>query len=466
MKGTILIADDEPRIRRILSLLLQEEGYEVRLATNGAEAVKAATTHAPDILLLDQQMPLMNGLEAFQKIRAARPEQTAILMTAFGTISLAVEAVKNGMYDFIEKPFDNDELLLKVQRALEHSRLKGEVSQLRQRLGEEERPIVGSEGGLRRVMEQVERVARTEATVLIHGESGTGKELVARAIHQRSNRKEKPFVAVNCGAIPLSLIENELFGHEKGAFTDAKEAQPGIFEQAHGGTLFLDEVGELPADAQVKLLRVLEERCVTRIGGTRVLPVDVRIVAATNRHLETEVTAGRFRLDLLYRLNVFTLELPPLRQRREDIPLLAAYFVQKHNRLLQLSVRGFTPAAMDLLCAYHYPGNVRDLENAVQSAMILCPDGMLDVIHLPARLRNNHQPADKPSLQLPPQTTAAEEEVRSSANTDIREVGAQAEKELIEETLKRFFGNRTMTAEALGISRKTLFNKMKRYGIK
>lgn len=450
MKGKVLIADDEPRIRKIISLLLAKEGYEVKAVTNGKEAVNEATQFQPDVILLDQQMPVMTGTEALEKIQAVRPHQVVILVTAFGTISLAVDAVKKGAYDFIEKPFDNDDLLLKVKRAMEHSRLKGELRQLKKRLGEGERPIIGSEGGLRTVMEQVNRVAMTEATVFIHGESGTGKELIARAVHIRSKRSEQPFVAINCGAIPLSLIETELFGHEKGAFTDAKEARQGIFEQAEGGTLFLDEIGELPMDAQVKLLRVLEERKVTRIGGTKLIPVNVRIVAATNRDLEGEVKAGNFRLDLLYRLNVFTLELPPLRHRKEDIPLLTDFFIRKHNEVLNLSVKSITPAAMDRLCAYDWPGNIRDLENAVQSAMILCPDGVIDVSQLPARIKGYEQ-VDTP--------------IALGDSNDIREVNAQVEKELIQETLKKFGGNRTLTAEALNISRKTLFNKMKKYGL-
>ncbi len=450
MKGKVLIADDEPRIRKIMSLLLTQEGYEVKSVTNGKEAVTEAASFHPDVILLDQQMPVMTGMEALEKIQAARPNQVMILITAFGTISLAVDAVKKGAYDFIEKPFDNDDLLLKVKRAMEHSHLKGELRQLKKRLGEGERPIIGSEGGLRTVMEQVNRVAKTEATVFIHGESGTGKELIARAVHVRSRRSEQPFVAINCGAIPLTLIENELFGHEKGAFTDAKEAQPGIFEQAEGGTLFLDEIGELPMDAQVKLLRVLEERKVTRIGGTKLIPVNVRIVAATNRDLESEVKTGNFRLDLLYRLNVFTLELPPLRERKEDIPLLADFFIRKHNEVLNLSVKSITPAAMDRLCAYDWPGNIRDLENAIQSAMILCLDGVIDVQQLPARIKGYEQ---------------SDSSITLGDSNDIREVNAQVEKELIQETLKKFGDNRTLTAEALNISRKTLFNKMKKYGL-
>ena len=450
MKGKVLIADDEPRIRKIITLLLSQEGYEVKSVENGKEAVAEATLFNPDVILLDQQMPIMNGTEALDKIRLMRPNQVMMLVTAFGTISLAVDAVKKGAYDFIEKPFDNDDLLLKVKRAVEHSRLKGEIHQLKKRLGEGERPIIGSEGGLRMVMEQVNRVARTEATVFIHGESGTGKELIARAVHVRSKRSERPFIAINCGAIPLSLIENELFGHEKGAFTDAKEAQPGIFEQAEGGTLFLDEIGELPMDAQVKLLRVLEERKVTRIGGTKQIPVNVRIVAATNRNLEEEVKQGNFRLDLLYRLNVFTLELPPLRERKEDIPLLTDFFICKHNEALNLSVKSITPAAMDKRCIYDWPGNIRDLENAIQSAMILSLEGTIDVQQLPVRIKGYEQNDIPLSL---------------GDNNDIREVNAQVEKELIQETLRKFAGNRTLTAEALNISRKTLFNKMKKYGL-
>ena len=434
MKGKVLIADDEPRIRKIITLLLSQEGYEVKSVENGKEAVAEATLFNPDVILLDQQMPIMNGTEALDKIRLMRPNQVMMLVTAFGTISLAVDAVKKGAYDFIEKPFDNDDLLLKVKRAVEHSRLKGEIHQLKKRLGEGERPIIGSEGGLRMVMEQMNRVARTEATVFIHGESGTGKELIARAVHVRSKRSERPFIAINCGAIPLSLIENELFGHEKGAFTDAKEAQPGIFEQAEGGTLFLDEIGELPMDAQVKLLRVLEERKVTRIGGTKQIPVNVRIVAATNRNLEEEVKQG----------------ISPLRERKEDIPLLTDFFIRKHNETLNLSVKSITPAAMDKLCIYDWPGNIRDLENAIQSAMILSLEGTIDVQQLPVRIKGYEQNDIPLSL---------------GDNNDIREVNAQVEKELIQETLRKFAGNRTLTAEALNISRKTLFNKMKKYGL-
>ncbi|MDL2247879.1 sigma-54 dependent transcriptional regulator [Bacteroides sp. OttesenSCG-928-J23] len=358
--------------------------------------------------------------------------------------------MKKGAYDFIEKPFDNDNLILKVNRAMEHCLLKGEIQTLKKQLNENQLPIIGENGGLKQIVAQVKRVADTNATVLVHGESGTGKELIARAVHTYSKRAEGPFIAINCGAIPLSLMESELFGHEKGAFTDAKEAKAGTFERANGGTLFLDEVGELPMDAQVKLLRVLEDRKITRIGGKRVVPVDVRIVAASNRKLEDEVAKGNFRLDLLYRLNVFTITIPPLRERTEDIPLLVDYFIGKHNKILNLNVQHITRDAMDLIQHYDWPGNVRDLENAIQSAMILAADGVIHSEQLPLRVKGYEQ------LDLNP----IEKEGES-----IRNINAQVEKEIILETLKKYNFNRTLTAEALQISRKTLFNKMKRYGL-
>ncbi|MDL2304043.1 sigma-54 dependent transcriptional regulator [Bacteroides sp. OttesenSCG-928-D19] len=450
MKGKILIADDEAQIRRVMALLLKEEGYDVTTVENGREALNVFLSFRPDVVLLDQQMPVMTGVETLEEMKKLRPDQVVIFVTAFGSVALAVDAVKKGAYDFIEKPFDNDNLILKVNRAMEHCLLKGEIQTLKKQLNENQLPIIGENGGLKQIVAQVKRVADTNATVLVHGESGTGKELIARAVHTYSKRAEGPFIAINCGAIPLSLMESELFGHEKGAFTDAKEAKAGTFERANGGTLFLDEVGELPMDAQVKLLRVLEDRKITRIGGKRVVPVDVRIVAASNRKLEDEVAKGNFRLDLLYRLNVFTITIPPLRERTEDIPLLVDYFIGKHNKILNLNVQHITRDAMDLIQHYDWPGNVRDLENAIQSAMILAADGVIHSEQLPLRVKGYEQ------LDLNP----IEKEGES-----IRNINAQVEKEIILETLKKYNFNRTLTAEALQISRKTLFNKMKRYGL-
>ncbi|WP_075558042.1 MULTISPECIES: sigma-54 dependent transcriptional regulator [Parabacteroides] len=451
MKAKIVVADDEPHIRKMICRLLTDEGYEVKPAENGREAVEVFLSFQPDVVLLDQQMPVMTGVEALEEIKRISPNQTVLFVTAFGSISLAVDAVKKGAYDFIEKPFDNDKLLLTVSRAVEHSRMKGEISNLKKSLGEKQSSVIGENTGLKQVMAQVRRVAETNATVLVHGESGTGKELIARAVHNNSLRNNGPFVAINCGAIPLTLMESELFGHERGAFTDAKEAKAGTFERADGGTLFLDEVGELPLDAQVKLLRVLEERKITRIGGKKAIPVDVRIVAATNRNLDDEVKNGHFRLDLLYRLNVFTLILPPLRERKEDIPLLTNFFIRKYNRTLSLDVQSVSPEAIALLSAYDWPGNVRDLENAIQSSMILCTGGVIRPEHLPDRIKGYE--------------LAEAQTVTGSGGNSIREVNAQMEKELIIEALKKHNFNRTLTAEALNISRKTLFNKMKRYGL-
>jgi len=451
MKVKIVVADDEPRIRKMICRLLMDEGYEVMPVENGREAVEALLSFQPDVILLDQQMPVMTGVEALEEIKQIAPNQVVLFVTAFGSISLAVDAVKKGAYDFIEKPFDNDKLLLTVGRAVEHSRMKGEISNLKKSLGEKKSAVIGDNTGLKQEMTQVRRVAETNATVLIHGESGTGKELIARAVHDNSLRSQGPFVAINCGAIPLTLMESELFGHERGAFTDAKEAKAGTFERADGGTLFLDEVGELPLDAQVKLLRVLEERRITRIGGKKAIPVDVRIVAATNRNLDDEVKNGHFRLDLLYRLNVFTLILPPLRERKEDIPLLTNFFIRKYNRTLSLDVQSVSPEAISLLTSYDWPGNVRDLENAIQSSMILCTGGVIRPEHLPDRIKGYE--------------LAEAQTVSGSSGNSIREINAQMEKELIIEALKKHNFNRTLTAEALNISRKTLFNKMKRYGL-
>lgn len=451
MKAKIVVADDEPRIRKMICRLLMDEGYEVMPVENGREAVEALLSFQPDVILLDQQMPVMTGVEALEEIKQIAPNQVVLFVTAFGSISLAVDAVKKGAYDFIEKPFDNDKLLLTVGRAVEHSRMKGEISNLKKSLGEKKSAVIGDNTGLKQVMTQVRRVAETNATVLIHGESGTGKELIARAVHDNSLRSQGPFVAINCGAIPLTLMESELFGHERGAFTDAKEAKAGTFERADGGTLFLDEVGELPLDAQVKLLRVLEERRITRIGGKKAIPVDVRIVAATNRNLDDEVKNGHFRLDLLYRLNVFTLILPPLRERKEDIPLLTNFFIRQYNRTLSLDVQSVSPEAISLLTSYDWPGNVRDLENAIQSSMILCTGGVIRPEHLPDRIKGYE--------------LAEAQTVSGSSGNSIREINAQMEKELIIEALKKHNFNRTLTAEALNISRKTLFNKMKRYGL-
>ena len=454
MNKHILIADDEAKIRKVMTLLLRDEGYEVLAVDNGLSAVQEAGRFNPDLVLLDHQMPDMTGMEALKKIKDKNPSTVVLIVTAHGSISLAVNAIKDGAYDFIEKPFDNDQLLLTVRRALEYKDLSGELKHLKQRLDETHTfgQIIGSSARLQHVMAQVRKVAATPATVLILGESGVGKELIARSVHNFSPRADKQLITLNCGAIPLTLIESELFGHEKGAFTDAREMHRGAFEQAGGGTLFLDEIGELPLEAQVKLLRALENRTVTRVGGNKPVAVDIRIIAATNRNLEEKVRQGVFRLDLFYRLDVFTIHVPPLRERREDIPQLIDWFIAKYNKMLNVNVTGITRQAINKLTQYEWPGNIRDLENAVQSAMILSQDGIIDVDQLPMRVTGYPLSVEAGLLD-------------EDESNVIRKVNSKVEKNLIEETLKRCDYNRTLTAEALNISRKTLFNKMKRYGL-
>ena len=451
----ILVVDDEKKIRTILSRILADEGCTVLTVDSGEEALEAIDGFQPSLILMDQNMPGLNGIETMAAIRGNHSAVPVIFLTAFGSIPLAVEAMRRGAYDYLTKPFDNDELLLVVRRALDHTRLLREVAQLRSELHERHafRNIIGDSAPMQRLFEQMRRVCETNATVLIQGESGTGKELVARAIHYNSQRRDKPLVSVNCGAIPSELVESEFFGHEKGAFTDAKERRQGKFEQANGGTIFLDEIGELPADAQVKLLRVLEDHTVVRIGGRETIPVDVRVLAATNKDLPREVDAGVFRIDLMFRLNVFALTIPPLRGRAGDIPLLVDHFLRRYNREMNTNVTTVSAPAMDTLQSYWWPGNVRDLENAIQSALIVAESDTLEVEDLPLRVRG--YPEQK-----------AEDDVESTGlDAWVQNHTDRLEKQAIIETLRRYDGSRTETASALQVSRKTLFNKMRKYRI-
>jgi DNA-binding NtrC family response regulator len=453
MAQKILIVDDEKKIRIILEQILTDEGYEAASAESGEEGIALAKTFQPDLVLMDQNMPGMDGIETMTRMRGIRPDMTFIIITAYGSIKLAVEAIKKGAYDFISKPFDNDELIIVINRALEHNRLTEEVSNLKAQLREQYRfdTIIGVSPVMQRMFEQMRRVCETNATVLIQGESGTGKELVARAIHYNSKRKDMPMVSVNCGAIPENLIESEFFGHEKGAFTDAKERKIGKFEQADGGTLFLDEIGELTPEAQVKLLRVLEENAVIRVGGKEQIPVDVRIIAATNKNLKEAVDNDTFRLDLFYRLDIFTITVPPLRNRAEDIPLLTEYFIEKHNKQLGIDVKSISQGAIKLLTAYDWPGNVRNLENAVQSAMILAPNDVILEENLPLRMRGYPEVSNEGCVE------------EMGLEQYIKRLTVKFEKECIVSTMRKNDNNRTLTAEMLKISRKTLFNKMKEY---
>jgi DNA-binding NtrC family response regulator len=454
-KTRILIVDDEPRIRNIFARILQDEGFETMATENAKRAIALTGRICPSIILMDQNMPGMNGIDAMKEIHHKYPDIAVVIITAHGEISLAVEAVKNGAYDYIEKPVDNDKLMMLVKRAEKHSRLTRELKSLKRKISDKNYldRIVAESPKMKVVLEQVRSVSDTSATVLILGESGCGKELVANAIHYHGERRDKPLVSVNCGAIPLTLIESELFGYAKGAFTDARESKQGKFVQANAGTLFLDEIAELPLDAQVKLLRVLEDGKVYPLGGKKAIPVDVRIIAATNKNLEDMVQKGEFRLDLLYRLNIFTLNVPSLRERKEDIPVLTELFLNQYNEQFGLEIRNISKEAMDRVKGYHWPGNIRDLQNAIQSAMILAKKGSITLEHLPLRIRGYDEDID---TRL---------DIEAGLEKNIRQVSTLAEKEMIMEALKVCRFNRTRTAEYLKISRKTLFNKMKQYEI-
>ncbi len=451
----ILLVDDEKPIRRILSVLLTDEGHDVREAASGEEALDCQQSFHPNIVLLDVSLPGIDGLETLRRLLAFDARCDCIMMTAYGTIRSAVEAMRVGAFDYLSKPFDNDELLLVIGRVAKMRALDAQVEAL---TGELERrygfsDIVGISPQMQDVFRLVSKVAAVDATVLILGESGTGKELVARAIHRRSRRADKPFVAVNCSAIPQALVEAEFFGHEKGAYTGADLSRPGRFEQANLGTLFLDEVGDLALDAQAKLLRALQEREVTRLGSRRPTPVDVRVVAATNQNLEQAVAAGRFREDLYWRINVVSIRLPALRDRPGDLPLLVDHYLDRFNRELGLAIRSMRQDARGLLVGYDWPGNVRELENTICRAMVLCDGDVLTPRDLPARIRGEQDAGDGAASSLD----------RMHLADVVGEATSRLEKRLIEARLTMLHGNRTATAESLGISRKTLFNKMRQY---
>ena len=461
MKPRILVVDDEKNIRDIFSLLLEEHGYEVRTAASGGAGVETARAFGPDAVLLDMNLPDMPGLDVLARLKESHPETGIIIVTAYGTIRSAVEATKLGAYAYLEKPVDNEEMLLGVSRILEVRRLKQEVETLRSELSSRYRfsNIVGTSGRMNSVFQLMEKIARVEGTVLITGESGTGKELAARAIHFASPRRDGPFVVVNCGAIPRDLIESEFFGHVKGAFTDARTEKTGKFELANGGTIFLDEVGELAQDAQVKLLRALGEREIIKVGGTKTIPVDVRVIAATNKDLEAQVGKGAFREDLYFRLAVLSLEMPPLRERTEDIALLAEHFLRKYAPELGKEVRGLSGAAPARLAAYPWPGNVRELENVIYEAMVMSEGEWLDEKALPARLQAPAAAREGRSAELPPRPAPPLREA-------VQGVAGRAEREIILDALRQTGGNRTRAAGLLGVSRKTLFNKMTLLGIR
>ncbi|MGZ6123625.1 MAG: sigma-54-dependent transcriptional regulator [Myxococcales bacterium] len=446
----VLIADDEESIRHVLTELLHERGYEVRAVADGEEAVRELSTRDYDAMVTDVRMPKMNGLDLVRAAQTVSPETTIIVMSAYGSHELAIEAMKAGAYDYLGKPFRPDEVLLVLRKAEERERLRRENLRLREEVSRRTPQLVAEGPAMKEVMRVVQKVAPTPTTVLIEGESGTGKELVARALHALSPRADCPFVAVNCGAIPETLIESELFGHAKGAFTDARTAKRGLFEEADGGTLLLDEIGELPLLVQPSLLRVLQQGEVRRVGDSRAARVDVRVLAATVRDLALEVQEGRFREDLFYRLNVIQVHLPPLRDRREDIPTLIEHFIARTNTKLSMNMEGVAPEAMKLLIEYGWPGNVRELENTIERAMVLSDGGRIEVTGLPEKLRENRDRI-RQTLQ--------------SGELSIKKTTRIIEEELIRKALRETGGNRTNAAKILEISHRALLYKIKEFGI-
>jgi len=467
----ILVADDEESIRWVLSKALSKKGFTVDLAASGSEALALSRQHPYDLAVLDIKMPGISGLDLLTRFHEECPATLVVIMTAESSMKNAVEAMKRGAYDYITKPFDLDVLdsiILKVQKSAE---MTDEVHRLKEEIKEHyqlDRTLIGNSRPMQEVYKLLGRVAPSDVTVLITGESGTGKELVARAIHFNSPRLGRPFLALNCAAIPRELLESELFGFEKGAFTGATERKIGKFEQASGGTLFLDEIGDMPLDLQAKLLRVLQEKEITRTGGNTSIAVDVRIVAATNQDLKEKVRAKEFREDLYYRLNVVPINLPALRERRDDIPLLVDYFIQRSHEDLNVPARGCTDEAMALLRRYNWPGNVRELENTIQRAALLSPDQMLTPADFPGLSAEGQRAEANDSLEA----LIANKLQNSLAQMDVNELDSlydmvlhQMERPLINIVLEKTRGNQVRAAEILGINRNTLRKKIQTLGI-
>jgi two-component system NtrC family response regulator len=459
MKPRILIVDDEVRMQRIFEINLSPK-YEVLTSGDGREALKIARTQDITLMITDLKMPAMSGMTLLKEARKVLPDLPIIIMTAYGTVESAVQAMKEGVVDYILKPIKMDEMELLIEKTLSLLRLKDENRDLRQELKTIYGPqnIVGNHPAMNKVIQLIHQVAGTKATVLVKGESGTGKELVARAIHYESDRSSKPFVVINCAAIPSNLLESELFGHEKGAFTGAVKAKRGRLELADRGTLFLDEIGEMPRELQVKILRVLEEQKFQRVGGTGDIEVDNRIIAATNKDLKQAVETGAFRDDLYYRLNVITIPIPPLRERKEDIPLLVEHFLAKHSEGFKKKVSGVNESALRLLMNYSWPGNVRELENALVRALVLCHSDCIEVGDLPEELRGEEKgkearvPVDKEELKR----------TKKEAQQKIKE---EIEKKFILEALRQGEGNILRSAVKVGMDRRQFQNLIKKYGI-
>lgn len=456
----VLIVDDEEGMREMLQLLLSRHGYQVALAGNGQEALQHIHQGTVDLVLCDVRMPVMDGIELLRQLRTERSPVTVLMMSAFADLEASIEAMKLGALDYISKPFKSDEVLLKIRLAQERLRLEdererlaAENARLRGEASAEAPPpggMIGKSGKLQKIFTTLRKVADYKSTVLIIGESGTGKELLARGLHELSSRAKQPFVAINCGAIPETLLESELFGHVKGAFTDAGRDKKGLVEEANRGTLFLDEIGELPLSLQVKLLRFLQEEEIRPVGGTRGVKVDVRIVAATARDLGAMVKEGSFREDLYYRLNVVQLDVPPLRERREDIPVLVEHFIGRYGERLQRPHMTISKAALRVLMEHEWPGNIRELENTIERAMVLSDTDRIEPESLPSRISHGGSRDDLAWL---------------GDELSIKKATRRIERELIRRSLEKTGGNRTRAAELLEISHRALLYKIKDYGL-
>jgi two-component system, NtrC family, response regulator AtoC len=486
---TILVVDDEKDIRELLSELAKGEGYKARAVGTGADAIEAVEKQRPDLVLMDVKLPDQDGLAVLKQIKHKHGELDVIVMTAFGGSSIAIKAMEQGAYDYVTKPFEVDDLLATLRRAFEHQQMTSEVSALRLELGKsaaERERIVGNSKPMLEVYKLIGKVASSDATVLISGESGTGKELVAEALHRSSKRNPFALVKVSCAALPETLLETELFGHEKGSFTGAMTQRKGRFEMANKGTIFLDEIGEMTLGTQTKLLRILQEREFERIGSNTPIKVDIRVITATNRNLATEVEKGRFREDLYYRLNVIHIHMPPLRERKEDIPLLVEHFLVKYRHTPGAIPTTISEEALEKLVEYDWPGNVRELENAIERSVVLSRGDLITADHLPFRDRREardrarmahrreeieraEEDGDEPAAGGGGNGRSALDEQAiaslASGHTSFKAAVAELEKQLILNALERTGGNRSKAAEDLGIYRRLLYAKMREYGL-
>jgi len=451
-KSKILVVDDEPGMRTFLEIILRKEGYSVETAADGMKALDNINNNVFDLAILDILMPVMNGIEVLKRIIEKSPETTVIIITAFASHETAIEAMKLGAYDYITKPFKIDEIKLVIKKALDKKGLERENLRLRKELQTKYgfANIIGRSIGISKVFELIKRVSELKVNVLITGESGTGKELVARAVHYSGSRHRGPFIAVNCGAIPEPLVESELFGYRRGAFTGASRNKKGLFEEADGGTIFLDEIVDLPIHLQVKLLRVIEEKTIRPLGSTEPIPVDIRIIAATNKLLEEEIANEKFREDLFYRLNVIKIDLPPLRDRRDDIPPLAIHFVEKYSREMGKDIHGISPKALETLESYHYPGNVRELENIIARCVALETSNVIRQQTLPELMVNMG------SLNI---------ENGIAGNFGLDHLLETFEKRTIDKALTEAQGNKVEAAKLLGITFRSLRYRLAKHGL-